>query len=214
MAKRTDPTYVYIDGFNLYYGLLKNTKYKWLNLHKLCEDLLPLADIKKIYYFTAAVKNTPGDLNKEWRQQRYIKALSTVPTIKVEWGKIIDQRKIFQAADGSGPVEVIQQKEKHSDVHMSCRMILDAGDNLFNTAAVMTNDSDFVIPVKFVREIFKKNVIILDPNKDTSETSALKNAAGGEYRDVRLSKVKEAQFPETISAFGTNFSIPPEWKST
>ncbi len=32
---------VYVDGFNLYYGALKRTPYKWLDLGKLAEILLP-----------------------------------------------------------------------------------------------------------------------------------------------------------------------------
>jgi hypothetical protein len=32
---------VYIDGFNLYYGALKRTPYKWLDLALLARTLLP-----------------------------------------------------------------------------------------------------------------------------------------------------------------------------
>lgn len=33
-------TNVYIDGFNLFYGALKGSPYKWLNLEALCQRLL------------------------------------------------------------------------------------------------------------------------------------------------------------------------------
>ena len=48
--------YVYVDGFNLYYGCLKGTSYKWLNIEKLSQFLFPKHSIKKIKYFTAPVK--------------------------------------------------------------------------------------------------------------------------------------------------------------
>lgn len=32
---------VYIDGFNLYYGALKGSPYKWLDLSALCHQMLP-----------------------------------------------------------------------------------------------------------------------------------------------------------------------------
>ena len=49
-------TYVYFDGFNLYYGALKGTPYKWLNLVKLSNSLLPPQyTVNKIHYFTARV---------------------------------------------------------------------------------------------------------------------------------------------------------------
>jgi hypothetical protein len=34
-------TNVYIDGFNLFYGALRKTPYRWLDLQKLCQLLLP-----------------------------------------------------------------------------------------------------------------------------------------------------------------------------
>ena len=34
-------TNVYIDGFNLYYGSLKGTPYKWLNPRSMVQALLP-----------------------------------------------------------------------------------------------------------------------------------------------------------------------------
>jgi len=34
-------TVVYIDGFNLYYRALRESRHKWLNLHALCEAALP-----------------------------------------------------------------------------------------------------------------------------------------------------------------------------
>lgn len=54
-------TNVYIDGFNLYYGCLKRSPYKWLDLGSLCSQLLPQNDIKRIRYFTARVKARPDN---------------------------------------------------------------------------------------------------------------------------------------------------------
>ena len=46
---------VYVDGFNLYYGAVKGTPYKWLDISKLCHFLLPKNQVLKIKYFTALV---------------------------------------------------------------------------------------------------------------------------------------------------------------
>ncbi len=48
-------TIVYVDGFNLYYGAVKETPHKWLDILKLCQLLLPKKQIVKIKYFTALV---------------------------------------------------------------------------------------------------------------------------------------------------------------
>ena len=52
-------TYVYVDGFNLYYRALKNTKYQWLNLEALVKGLLDHDnDIRCIRCFTAPVSGS------------------------------------------------------------------------------------------------------------------------------------------------------------
>lgn len=54
-------TNIYVDGFNLYYGALKSTPYKWLNIVELCHQLLPKSQIHRIKYFTAHVNARPND---------------------------------------------------------------------------------------------------------------------------------------------------------
>src|SRR5207247_721364 len=72
-------TNVYIDAFNLYYGCLKGTPYKWLDLEALCRILLPKNDVIHIKYFTARISAQPHDPSKPTRQQTYLRALDTLP---------------------------------------------------------------------------------------------------------------------------------------
>lgn len=45
-------TYVYVDGFNLYYGALKNSPYKWLDIKDLFKRILrPSNEIQAIKYY-------------------------------------------------------------------------------------------------------------------------------------------------------------------
>ena len=55
MKNKPQKACAYVDGFNLYYGmLLKNPEYKWLNVAKFLDLLLgPSYDIVKVKYFTA-----------------------------------------------------------------------------------------------------------------------------------------------------------------
>jgi uncharacterized LabA/DUF88 family protein len=71
-------TNVYIDALNLYYGCLRGTPYRWLDLRKLCEYEFPNADIVRIRVFTAPVKPRQHDPDVNKRQSVYIKALNTV----------------------------------------------------------------------------------------------------------------------------------------
>ena len=46
---------VYVDGFNLYYGSIRGTKFHWLDIARMCRLLLPHEQIVRIRYCTAMV---------------------------------------------------------------------------------------------------------------------------------------------------------------
>ena len=75
---------VYIDGFNLYYRALQNTRYKWLDLQALAIRLLfPDFTPRRIRYFTAPI----DDPAKQRRQQVYFRALETIPALEIYKGR-------------------------------------------------------------------------------------------------------------------------------
>lgn len=61
---------VYVDGFNLYYGGLRNTPYKWLNLLLMGQKLFPRDQINNIKYFTARVTARPNDPDQPKKKAR------------------------------------------------------------------------------------------------------------------------------------------------
>ena len=69
-------TNVYVDAFNLYYGCLRGTPYKWLDLAALCRVMLPKDNIRQIKYFAARVDSRPGDPGQRERQSFYLRALA------------------------------------------------------------------------------------------------------------------------------------------
>ena len=71
-------TIVYIDGFNFYYGAVKGTPHKWLDLEALCRRLLPNDQIVKIRYFTARISARPEDPQQAIRQETYLRALNSL----------------------------------------------------------------------------------------------------------------------------------------
>src|SRR5437899_1255453 len=79
-------TNVYVDAFNLYYGSLKGTPYRWLDLGALCARLLPKDQINRIRYFTATVSARPDNPNAPQRQQVYLRALETIPDLSIHYG--------------------------------------------------------------------------------------------------------------------------------
>ena len=82
-------TRVYIDGFNLYYGALKGTPYRWLDPVKLSTSLLPSrCVVDKVRYFTARVSGVV-DPGAPARQQIYLSALQTLPEIELHFGRFL-----------------------------------------------------------------------------------------------------------------------------
>ena len=80
-------TYVYIDGFNLYYAI-RNTGCKWLNPKRLTEQVVPSAKVEKVRYFTARVSGAV-DAGAPGRQQVLFKALATVPEVEIHFGTFL-----------------------------------------------------------------------------------------------------------------------------
>jgi len=76
-------TYVYVDGFNLYYGALRRGPHRWLDLERLCQLLLARHTIGAIRYFTALVSARTGDPGQPVRQQLYLRALATSPKVSI-----------------------------------------------------------------------------------------------------------------------------------
>ena len=80
---------IYIDGFNLYYGMLKDTPYKWLDLDRFFCLLRQDDDIQRIYYFTTRISGPRAE-----NQERYLRALATLPRVRIILGKF--KRKSVQ----------------------------------------------------------------------------------------------------------------------
>lgn len=109
-------TIVYIDDLNLYYGALKGTSYKWLDIEKLCSRLLPGDKIVAVKHFAARVKDTPDNSRAAQRQDVYLRALRTLePLLFIHYGMIQTQKKRrYLANDRTQSVEVVEHQEKLS----------------------------------------------------------------------------------------------------
>ena len=106
---------VYVDGFNLYYGAVKGTPYKWLDLGKLCTFLLPGHSINRIRYFTALIQPR-GDPLQPQRQQTYLRALETIPHLSVHLGSFLTKPTFLPLEPpppaGQKTVQVLRTEEK------------------------------------------------------------------------------------------------------
>jgi uncharacterized LabA/DUF88 family protein len=206
-------TIVYVDGFNLYYGALKGTAHKWLNLMALCQFLLPKNQIVKIKYFTALVTARPSDPDQPNRQQVFFRALQTIPQLEIIHGHFLSHEIMMPLAHpipgGLKHVQVIKTEEKGSDVNIATHMINDGHKGRYQVAILISNDSDLVEPIKIIRQELKLPVGILNPSRYNQSFELQRNASF--VKPIRSGVLSASQFPaQLIDATGT-FSKPASW---
>lgn len=207
-------TIIYVDGFNLYYGALRNTPYKWLDLGTLFRNLLPSNEIVKIRYFTALVSGRPHDLDIPNRQKIYLRALRTIPNLEIKLGHYLSSVKSMPLATppatGSPTVKVIRTEEKGTDVNIASYILWDAFQDRYDIAAIVSNDSDLEEPIRIVTEKMKKCVGIINPQRYNPLAAKLAQVAQFRRR-IGDGLLQISQFPPTITDEKGTFHKPPSW---
>lgn len=206
-------TAVYVDGFNLYYGALKDTPFKWLNILRLCQLLLPKNQVVQLKYFTAVVTGRPKDPDQPNRQRLYLRALQTLPGLEIIYGRFLEHRVMMPLASpapgAAKYVSVIKTEEKGSDVNIGAHMINDGYKGLYQVAILVSNDSDLVEPVRIVRSELKLPVGILNPFPRSASYDLRKTATF--VKPIRKGVLSACQFPSTLTDASGTFHKPPTW---
>ena len=204
---------VYIDGFNLYYGCLKGTPFKWLDVARLCSLLLPKGDqIQRIRYFTARVSARPNDPDAPTRQQIYLRALATLPNLSVSFGHFLTSKIMMPLVspppNGPARVLVIKTEEKGSDVNLASHLLLDTFRKNCEGAFVVSNDSDLLEPIRIARREFGLKVGLACPHKRPSRVLVQEVDF---VRTIRAGALKASQLPPTLTDAHGTFSKPAGW---
>ena len=200
---------VYVDGFNPYYGALKTTPYKWLDLSRLCQALLPSDTIQSIKYFTARVSARPTNPTSAHDQGLYIRALKTTP-VTIKYGHFLTHSVPMYLSGVTPPQKVWVDKteEKGSDVNLASHLLREAFLKQFEVAVLISNDSDLAEPVRIVAEELKFPVGIINPHQYHSKE--LQRYARFVKR-IRQGHLLASQFPATIQDAKGSFSKPVGW---
>ncbi len=182
----------YIDGFNLYYGLKEKgwRWFYWLNLRALIEKFLkPEQILGKVKYFTSIVNEPPDKHN---RQNRYLEALQTLSNLEIFYGHYLKDEVQCHTC---GHIHVTYH-EKMTDVNIAVEMITDAFSDRFDTALLVSADSDLVSPIRRTKELFAgKRIVVLFPPGRSSK--ALIREADG-YAYIGADKLSKSLFPEKV----------------
>ncbi|MCP4695583.1 MAG: NYN domain-containing protein [Gammaproteobacteria bacterium] len=171
-------TIVYIDAQNLYFGVLKNSPYKWLDIFKLFSYRVVKhqnsdAEIIKVKFYTAPVlgKFAKDSQCSVERQDKYHRALKACYPDKICIINGFYQDKCIPAMRCKSVDEkalVWKIEEKQTDVNLALDMYRDVLNNICEQVVLCSNDSDLEPALKNIKEDCpSKRIGVVYPIKKT-----------------------------------------------
>lgn len=206
-------TNVYFDGFNFYYGLVKDRPAdKWVDLRSLAAALL-LRDqtLGRVRYFTAPSKSLVPDPEQGIRQQTYFDALETLPELTIHKGKFHQTKKRRPLSrDLKKMVWIYDMEEKGSDVNLATHLLLDAMHEDMEAALVITDDTDQIEPLKRLKSDLGIKVGVASPRQRPILSNIVRAAF---YRPIWPEWLKDHQLPDEVQlSEGRTAHRPTSWR--
>ena len=185
-------TRVYIDGYNLYYGCLRKTAFKWLDLRALADTVLQsiridvggipasmVLDPLAIKFFTAPIlKNFARSADSVSCQMAYHQALrghlgTAVRVIEGYFSAELARAHRYEKgtpARDSELVDIWKLVEKQSDVALALHAYGDALRAEVDHIVIVTNDTDVVPCLDLIRAHTKASIGLVVPTRHQERT--------------------------------------------
>lgn len=201
----TEQVIAYIDGFNFYFGLRERgwQKYYWVNPWLVCRHLLRTHQIlNQVKYFTSRIR---GDKEKVSRQDTFIRAIRTEPSITVKYGRYGNRQYTCENCNHTGTLPA----EKMTDVRIACEIISDAYRDIFTTALLVSGDRDLVPIAEFINQRFldKRFLVAFPPWRRCDD---YKGKAG--ILHITEEILQRSLFPNEIPLpNGSKITKPTKW---
>ncbi len=207
---------IYVDGFNLYYGALRDTEFRWLDIREFCQRLVPRNTIKRVRYFTAQVSTRVSDPHGPARQDAYLRALRAVGGIDIHLGRFQQSKVRLPLADESNNdqpqlVQVYKTEEKGSDVNLASYLLLDAFRKESDIAVVVSNDSDLEEPIRIMIQELNVPVGLVNPHEAKHRSHDLIKLNPLFYKNVRPSALRACQLPDSVWDGQSEIRRPATW---
>lgn len=203
-------TIFYIDGFNVYHGMKEANKftkfgdYRWLDYQKLAENTIkPYQELTWVKYFTARIK---GNEKKQKHQNDYLDALGMLPKIKIYYGNY----QIKKSFDKGLGLHYTYPVEKKTDVNIATQLLVDAFQNNFECAYIVSADSDLLPAIEAIRVHLPHLMLIacFPPRRSSID---LKAACQG-VKYLMEKAFKNSLLPNSIKKTdGYVIQKPPNW---
>ena len=228
-------TAVYIDGYNLYYGRLRRTAFKWLDLPAFFDRVVAVQDpeavVEAVKFFSAAALGnfaTHGQASVE-AQDSYHRALAVQHpdrfSIKLGThsmdrnGSLMPAYVPSERFDRKVQVRVWRIEEKMTDVNIAMAIYRDACKGLYDQVVLCSNDSDAEPVLQALREDFPEVVIgVVTPVSPPADESAprrhsasLAKHAHWVRRYILDEELAAAQLPAMIPTRKKPIRKPMHW---
>ena len=201
---------VYIDGFNLYYGMRAafGNKYMWLDLQAFSASLLqPQAELVAVKYFTALTRSTGSPTSAHQRQDVYLKALRAhCDKLQIFYGQFLSKPRRCSSCQK----EHKSFEEKKTDVNIACEIINDAYLDRYDLCYVVSGDSDLAPPLEIIKQpqLGKRSIVAHPPRRKSYELCSIANG----WFAIGRTKFARNQLPETIyRAQKSELTRPAKW---
>lgn len=195
----------YIDGFNLYHAIrdLNEPALKWLDLWKLSESLKrDYQTLEAVKYFTAHATWRPGALRRHYS---YIEALEA-QGVQTILGRFKEKTLRCQATCRE---PYVTHEEKETDVSIGAHLVADALCDRFDTAMVISADTDLNVAIKLARSSAPdKRILLVSPPGRFGRNREVPPAF-----QITRGKVRAALLPDVIhSTLGKVIRRPDHYR--
>lgn len=222
-------TTIYVDGYNLFYGCLKHTAYKWLDLRELLFNKIvrvqaPESELVQIRFYTADIKTKFATRGNQARtaQDHYHNALKAhlQNEIEIVKGYYATEKApaiaYEQPPDKQHRVWIWRLEEKQTDVNIAIDGYRDASKGLIDQAVFVSNDADLEPALKAMREDFGDDISIglITPVKartGRTGSGSLDHQSDWTRRYIRDEELSQSQLERVIHRQGKKPIIKPDY---
>lgn len=184
-------TNVYIDCFNLYHAIddLGDGTLKWVDLHLLAQNILnKYQTLNEVKYFSAYATWRPDSYK---RHRDYVSALEAQGVTSV-MGRFKEKRLVCKAVCKQ---PYVTHEEKETDVNIGAHLVADALRGTFDTALILSADTDLSAVVRLTKEIVgpEKRICTVAPPGRYARGREL-----GHLFSITKGKLRASQLPDTV----------------
>lgn len=220
---------MYVDGFNLYYGVLKHTQFKWLNLRSFVSAIIreqnPNSDIVRCAFYTAMTMARFASRGEQSVQAQsiYHRALLSphFPPVEVIVSHHAAEKRLLPLCSEhvspscSERIRVWSLTEKKTDVRLALDAYRDAMSQKFDQIVLVSNDTDFEPLIEALAADFPHLIRgVIAPRRIGSErqvANGLRNYATWLCRSVPAETLARHQFPARVPTRKRPVFKPDHW---